>query len=415
MRVLIWTQHFWPENFLINDLAAALARKGHEVTILTGKPNYPEGSVYPGYVAGGVCHELHDGLRIVRIPILPRRRGSAMSLALNYLSFIASGYIVAPFVLRKEKFDAVFVYATSPVLQALPAIFLAWMKRASMTVWVQDLWPESLRATGFVRSPMLLSWVGSIVRYIYRRADSILIQSEAFRASVERLSAQPGKIHYFPNIVAAGGHPVARGTDLGSSEADLVSEMRRYFAVVFAGNIGRAQSCETILAAAERLGSVTDIRFYIVGAGSQAAFIAQEIVRRKLPNVFMTGQMPALTMPSLFEATSALLVTLADDPVLALTVPSKLQAYFAAGKPIVASVNGEAGRVVGAARAGLVCGAEDGGALADRVLRLYKMPPEDLAQLGANGIRYFEQNFDMNARVCELSGMLESLQGRRPA
>lgn len=283
MRVLIWTQHFWPENFLINDLAAALARKGHEVTILTGKPNYPEGSVYPGYVAGGVCHELHDGLRIVRIPILPRRRGSAMSLALNYLSFIASGYIVAPFVLRKEKFDAVFVYATSPVLQALPAIFLAWMKRASMTVWVQDLWPESLRATGFVRSPMLLSWVGSIVRYIYRRADSILIQSEAFRASVERLSAQPGKIHYFPNIVAAGGHPVARGTDLGSSEADLVSEMRRYFAVVFAGNIGRAQSCETILAAAERLGSVTDIRFYIVGAGSRLHLLLRKLSEESSP------------------------------------------------------------------------------------------------------------------------------------
>ncbi|MEO7885383.1 MAG: glycosyltransferase family 4 protein [Polaromonas sp.] len=406
MKILLWSQHFWPENFLINDLAAMLARHGHEVTVLTGKPNYPGGVVYPGYSRAGVQREWHAGIQIVRIPLMPRGRGTAFRLALNYLSFIASGYLLAPWSLRGRRFDAVFVYATSPVLQALPAIFLSWLKRAPLTVWVQDLWPESLRATGFVRSSLLLSAVKTVVRHIYRSCDLILVQSEAFRASVQDLAGPQKTVNYFPNAILAPPLAASRAEVSDS----LAESMQGFFTVVFAGNIGKAQSCETILRAAALLGAVEEIRFYIVGTGSHAATIAEEVAGEKLANVILTGVLAPEAMPQLFAAASVLLVTLVDDPAMSATIPSKLQAYLAAGKPVIASLNGEGARVVLAAQAGLTSPAEDAGALADRILALYRMTVDERLRLGNNGARYFKAHFDLEARVRELTRHFEDLQ-----
>jgi hypothetical protein len=195
MKILLWSQYFWPETFRINELATALTESGLSVTVLTGKPNYPEGTIFPGYRSWGIQRENFAGVDVLRIPMLPRGRCSALRLALNYWSFIAAGFVFAPFVLRGKTFDVVFVYAPSPLLQALPAILLARLKRAPLIVWVQDLWPESLSATGHVRSRFVLGAVEALVRHIYRCADSILIQSEAFRVPVARLVRDAGKIH----------------------------------------------------------------------------------------------------------------------------------------------------------------------------------------------------------------------------
>jgi len=166
MRVLLISQYFWPETFGINALVRALRERGVEITVLTGKPNYPDGQVFAGYSAWGVQRESFEGVEVIRLPLFPRGKRSSLRLALNYMSFVAAGLVLGPWLLRRRIFDVVFVYAPSPLLQALPAIWLSWLKRAPFALWVQDLWPESLSATGFVKNRLALGLVARIVRFI---------------------------------------------------------------------------------------------------------------------------------------------------------------------------------------------------------------------------------------------------------
>lgn len=409
MKLLIWSQYFWPENFGINQLAICLVKQGHDVTVLTGKPNYPEGQTYFGYSSSGFLEEHWEGMRIVRIPVMPRGQGTPFRLALNYLSFIVSGYVFAPFVLRGMRFDAIFVYAISPLLQALPAIWMSWLKQAPLSVWVQDLWPESLRATGFIRNVSVLNVVNLVVRHIYRRCDSILIQSEAFRPFVMKVCDDSTKINYFPNATLASDADRLGGELPLSLKADLEDA----FSIIFAGNIGRAQSVDTILSAAAHLASVPCIRFFIIGTGSEAESMMSKIASMQLTNIFMTGPLPQSSMWRLYEAASVLLVTLAPNSALDATVPSKLQAYLAAGKPIIACMNGEGARIVDAANAGLTCPAGDSKALATSVLRLCKMTQDERRNLGDNGRSYADKYFNLNSRTKELTLLLEKLQHSR--
>ncbi|MBY0579460.1 MAG: glycosyltransferase family 4 protein [Burkholderiales bacterium] len=409
MKVLIWTQYFWPENFRINELVTTLRREGIDVTVLTGKPNYPSGRIFPGYRTTGIQREEFSGAEVIRIPLLPRGNGSFKGLLLNYLSFIFSGYLFPPFALRRKKFDAIFVYAPSPLLQALPAIFIAWIKGAPLIIWVQDIWPEALQATGFIKNSWLLWLVELTVRYIYRSADSILIQSKAFRPSVERLAGDKRKIHFYPN----SSEDFVGSSDAHSPQSGVASEIEQNFSVVFAGNIGSVQSCNTIISAAKLLLEYPQIIFYLVGSGSQAASIASDIKSTGLNNVVMTGQLHPCEMPAIFAAASILLITLADVPGIDGTIPSKLQSYLAAGKPIIASMNGEGARMLLDANAGIVCPAEDANALACAVKQMHEMSPDERARFGQNGRVYFKTHFDMARRARELITHFENISGRK--
>jgi glycosyltransferase involved in cell wall biosynthesis len=405
MKVLIWSQYFWPEHFLINQLAVDLCARGVEVTVVTGKPNYPDGKVYPGYTASGIQREEYLGVEIIRIPLYPRGNASAKGLLLNYLSFIFSGYLFAPVALRGRKFDAVFVYAPSPLLQALPAIFVAWLKNARMIVWVQDIWPEALQATGFIKNRWLLRLVEGFVRYIYRYSDSILIQSEAFRTPVERLVNNKSKIRFFPNFIASLSETVA----MSEHRCPVAAEIQQHFSVVFAGNIGTAQSCETIVAAAELLLEFSAIKFYLVGSGSRYDSIALEVKSKNLTNMVLSGRLSHEEMSAVYSAASVLLVSLKNEPSLSATIPGKLQGYLSAGKPIVASLNGEAARLVINAQAGFACPAESPDALAEAVLKLYEMSPDERDRLGINARHYFKTHFHATERVSELVDHLRTL------
>jgi len=409
MKLLIWSQYFWPENFLISKLAAYLSVQGIEVTVVTGKPNYPDGEIFPGYTARGIQREDYEGVEIIRIPLVPRGKNSAKWLLLNYLSFIFSGYFFAPLALRGRKFDAVFVYAPSPLLQALPAIFVSWLKHAPLILWVQDIWPEALQATGHIKNKWLLSPVKSAVRYIYHYSDSILIQSEAFRTSVQGFIGGKGKIHFYPNFA----EDLSEAGSEGGYKSQVAADIRKQFSVVFAGNIGSAQSCETIVSAAELLCEHQAIRFYLVGTGSKAKSILQDIKRKRLTNIVMTGQLPAEEMPSIFSAASILLVSLKENPALSATIPSKLQSYMSAGRPIVASLNGESARIVDDSNAGLSCSAEDPEALAKSVLQLYDTSIDELDRLGENARNYFKKHFYAGERVSELIEHLQVLTEHR--
>lgn len=395
MRVLVWTQYFWPENFHINQVVAELCNQGADVTVLTGKPNYPDGEIFLGYSAMSVQVEQREGVEIIRLPLRPRGKSSAKGLILNYLSFIVSGYLLGPWALRGRKFDVIFVYAPSPLLQALPAIFVSWIKRAPLVLWVQDIWPESLQATGFISNRRVLKLIEYIVRYIYRFSDSILIQSEGFRDSVQRLSSNRGKIKFFPNSAAES---------ISTNELDSLdlSRVSRHFSIVFAGNIGTAQSCTTIVEAARILQAYEEIRFFVVGSGSMKKTIANMIHDEQLANIELLGRVSPEEVTTIYAASSVLLLTLRDDPILAATVPSKFQSYLAAGRPIIASCNGQTSQVLADAKAGLSCAAEDPLKLAEAVLELYGSDRKRLELMGESGRAYFLDHFHLPARVSQL-------------
>lgn len=407
MRVLIVSQYYWPEGFGINDVSSTLLEKGVKVEVLTGKPNYPYGKIFPGYRAWGGQRESYSGIDIFRIPLLVRGGGSGWQLALNYLSFVVSGLLLAPWLLRRKRFDLIFVYAPSPILQAIPAIFLGWIKGCPVVLWVQDLWPESLSATGHVRNQVVLRLVEIVVRFIYRHTDLLLVQSKAFEGPVRALASDT-PIVYYPNSV---GDSFARPA---TNEIPEVDGLGKGFTVMFAGNIGLAQAVDVIVDAAALLREYADIHFVVLGDGSSREWMLKELQQRKLTNIHLPGRFPTETMPGFMQKASALLVTLAARPIFAATVPNKVQAYLAAGRPIIACLNGEGARLIIEAGAGLAVPAEDANALADAILHLYRLSPEEREKMGENGRRYYQEHFDHEHLVDELIGHFQAVsRGRK--
>lgn len=406
MRVLLVSQYYWPETFGINALARALRARGVEITVLTGKPNYPDGEVFAGYRAWGCQRETHDGSEVIRLPCFPRGRKSGWRLAANYLSFVVAGLAFGPRLLRGHRFDAVLVYAPSPILQTLPAIFLSWQKRAPLALWVQDLWPESLSATGFVRNRTALAAVARVVRYIYRHTDRILVPSEGFRAPIAALADDPGKIRYYPNAWVDETAPTAAEAPVAALAANIAAG----FSVVFAGNIGTAQALDTVIDAAERLQrDGSPVRFFLIGSGSVSGWLADEVARRGLSNVELPGRFPPAAMPHFYAAASALLVSLRDEPIFGLTIPSKVQGYLAAGRPLIAALNGEGARVVVEAGAGLACQAGDAAALAAAVARLAALDADARREMGENARRYAVERFSLDRLADDLAAQLAEL------
>lgn len=407
MHILIVTNHFWPENFRINDLAVGLKERGHEVSVLTGVPDYPEGKFYQGYGIFKRRFEEHRGIRVARFPLFPRGRGRGWELALNYFSSAFFSCLCAPFYCRGQ-YDVIFVFDTSPVTIGLPAILLKRIKSIPMIFWILDLWPESLSATGAVRSPKALSLVRYMVRFIHGQCDRILTSSRGFAQSIVATGGYDREIVYFPNWVES--EYLQPAENLPSAEFPIIP---RGFRIMFAGNIGVAQDFETILSAAERLSSCLDIHWVIIGDGRMADWVREEVRKRKLEEQFhLLGRYPAEAMPQFFMQADALLMTLRREPIFALTAPGKLQSYMACGKPIIAGLDGEGAMLVKEADAGVVCPAESPVELADRVLELYHMSSEARRQLGENGKQFAREHFDRNRLIDSLENMMTELVGQ---
>ena len=383
LRILVFSQHFWPESFRINDVAQSLHAAGHEVTVLTGQPNYPGGQVFKGYRAAASGVERWDGIDVHRVPLLPRGVNSARRLVLNYLSFIFSSALCGAWRLRGLRFDVIFVYASSPLLQAIGATVLAKLKGCAIVTWVQDLWPESLQATGYIRNARALSIVAAVVRGIYKRQDLVLVQSPGFVEPVRALAPATLPVRVHPN-------PSERQPDDHAPPALMLPPG---FNIVFAGNLGKAQALDAVLDAATRLRDLDGVRFVLVGSGQRSEELAMLVGSRGLLNVMLPGRYLPAQMPAILAQAQALLVSLVDDPAMALTVPSKIQSYLAAGKPVIAALHGDGARVVKEAGAGIACAADDGLALAQAVRRLHAMSSTELAAMGEAGRRYHDAHY----------------------
>lgn len=388
MRILIVSQYFWPERFRVNDLAIALKDRGHQVTVLTGKPNYPGGRFFPGYGFWGRVREAFEGVPVVRVPLVPRGFGGPGRLALNYLSFPLFASLLAPLRLPRPQ-DVIVVFAPSPLTVTLAALTLKCLWRRPVVLWLQDIWPDSVEVLGGRAGAWLSPWVGRLSSFIYMRCDWILVQSRAFGPRLRELGVPEGRVEYLPNWAEdlyGSGNRTGRQAGCG--------EFPRGFRVVFAGNLGAGQSLETLLRAAEALREVPDIHWVVIGDGRRRSWLAEQVTHRGLgKTVHLVGSRSLEDMPACFAAADALLVTLAPAPLFALTIPSKIQSYLAAGKPIIGALDGEGARVVAEAEAGIAVPAGADTDLARAVLTLRELPAAERAAMGLRGRRYFEQHF----------------------
>ena len=395
MKILIVSQYFWPESFRINDVVKTLTEKGHAVDVLTGKPNYPDGEIFSSYSIWSTSKEVWNNSTIYRIPLIPRGKKSVLRLVANYFSFVIFGILLGPWLLRNKRYDVVFVYGVSPILMSIPAIFIAYFKKCPKVIWVQDLWPESLEATGYVKNNRILWMVGKLVSWIYNHVDLLLVQSKAFIKPVSLMSSNI-PVRYYPNSVDTSFSKPANNSVPESSVLD------NGFSVLFAGNVGTAQAVETIVEAAYILKDNQDINFIILGSGSRLEWMKEQVKQRQLKNLHLLGRFPVEMMPVFMQKASALLVSLTDQPIFTLTVPNKVQAYMASGKPILACLNGEGARVVTEAKAGLAIPAEDAQGLADAILQLYKMSEKERNKLGENARSYYKIHYDHEKLVDQL-------------
>ena len=403
MRILLVTQYFWPENFPINDVVAGLAERGHAVTVYAGMPNYPAGRFYDGYGLSGPYRQTYKGAQVRRAPLAPRGDGGAFRLALNYFSHAFLATLLAPFLAR-GRFDAILVYEPSPMTIGIPGRALRALKRAPLAFWVQDLWPESLSATGAVQSRLVLRLADALIKWIYRGCDRVLVQSEAFIPSVEAHGVERSRIRYLPNSAEA----LYRRLEPAAEDA---TELPAGFRVMYAGNIGAAQDFPTILAAAELLKHESRVQWVVFGEGRMRAWVEDEVRRRGLGETFhLLGSRPPQRMPRYFAHAGALLATLRREPIFAYTIPSKIQAYIACGRPVIAALEGEGARIIRAAGAGWVVPPEDPEALAGAVLAASRAAKPELDAMGSRGEAWFSSHFEREKLLSRLEDFLHEMK-----
>lgn len=403
-RILVVTQHFWPENFRINDIVEGFLQDGLEVDVLCGLPNYPKGEWFDGYGPQGPWEEHYGSAQVFRAKEWPRKGNTSLNIFLNYVSWPL--YAAAALDRLPGGYDAVFCFNTSPVLMCWPAIRYARKHKIPFTSYVLDLWPENLYSVLPVSNKLLRRIAQGVSDHLYKQADRLIAMSEPLQ---QRLCERTGKPK---SAVAAIPQYCEDFYAVPQHDAALEERFAGRFNLVFTGTFTPAQSLDMVLRAVleARAAGAENLHLLLVGDGmsrESLQTLAQELHAEAAVTFY--GSVPAKEVPKFTALADALLISLSDSPDLGLTVPGKLASYMAAGKPILASMNGAGFAAVQQSGGGLVSPACDQHALAENMLRLTTMTETDRAALGAKAKEYYLAHY----RRAELLRRLETfiLQG----
>lgn len=401
MRILVVSQYFWPEEFRINDICKGLVEEGHEVDVLTAIPNYPKGEFFEGFSIFKRGHKKYEGVNVRRCFCIPRGKNSKVKLILNYISFAVSSVFHIPFLL-KNKYDKVLVYQLSPITMAIPAIIIKKIKKIPMDMYILDLWPESLLSTVNIGSQKIKDMMFNICKSIYRCADRLYITSKGFKEKLVSYGINEKDIVYLPQWA----ENFYKNTHIEIDE-ELNNLTKDKFNILFAGNVGKAQSVDTIINAANECRENKEIQWIIVGDGSEKIVSEEKVKNLGLTeNVVFLGRKPVEDMPKYYNASDVLLVTLGDDELFKITVPAKVQSYMASGKPVLGAISGEGKSLIEESNCGLVCEAEDYKTLSDMAIKMSEMSVDDRNKLGMNGLNYFNDNFDRKILLRKITDLL---------
>lgn len=378
MKLLVVCQYFYPEQFKISDICFDLVKLGHDVTVLTGLPNYPSGVIPEDYLRCKRRYEDINGVQVIRSCLVARGQGK-LRLALNYLSFAICASIKALFL--KKDFDLILVWQLSPITMALPGLLLKKLTGKPLLLYCQDLWPESIVAAGVNKEGAIYKMLLSFCQYVYHRVDKIFISSKMFERYFDEVIGINSGISYLPVYAESLFENI-----------EAINNMSETINLVFAGNIGEMQSVKTIIKAANELKDLDKIIWHIVGDGSDRINCEKLAAKCDLSNVIFYGQRPIEEMPGFYSMADAFLVTLKANKEISYTLPNKVQSYMAAGKPIIGAIDGETRLIIEEADCGFCCKAEDHIALAELV-RGFAFNAENHKAMGENARKYYHEHF----------------------
>lgn len=387
MNLLVVSQYYYPEQFRINDICKEWVKRGHKVTVVTGIPNYPQGKFYNGYGLLKKKKEEFDGVNIIRLPIIPRGK-KTLTLMLNYISFVVSGFFFSKFT--RKKFDKVFIYEVSPMMQAYVGIWYAKRKKIDCNLYVMDLWPESIELATGLSNKTLIRLIGKMVDNIYKNCDTIFTSSQSFADTIEKRGHSREKIKFWPQYAEEFYKPIAvENEDLQEIDND------DYFKIVFAGNVGYAQGLDILIESAKILKQKKIMaRFYIIGDGRAKKELQIEVKQNKLENyVRFIEKKPANEIPKYYSKCDMAFLSLKNDKISNQILPAKLQSYLACGIPILGCVGGETKKILEESQAG-VCVEYDAQEIVKTIEKIIKMKKEDYDNMKKNAIQFFKCNYD---------------------
>lgn len=393
MKILVVTQYFYPETFRVNTLVTELVNRGHEVTVLTGYPQYPQGKIYDGYGFNKPYDKVWNGARIERIKMHPRGK-TPLGLLLNCYTFVYQG---TKWVKRcSERYDAVYVFEVSPVTVGLPAV--AYKKKFGSPIYfnVQDLWPENVEIVLGIHNKLIISAIKKIVDKIYSASDKILCSSNSFVENIANRGVSRDKLAFWPQFCMEPNLSQIVKPECYSDE---------YFNIVFTGNIGEAQGLDLLVDAAERLKD-TKVRWFLVGDGRASEKLQKRVTEKNLSNIVtFVGKVSEAEANRYIHFADCAYLSFKKNQLFDMTLPAKLQSYMACGTPILAAAGGESARIVNEAQCGFIC-EQDADKLANTV-RNDVMQSNKLDRMRLNAKHYFDEHFAMNLVVDQLEEMMK--------
>ena len=433
MKILFVCQYFYPEVFRGNDIAFHWAEEGHEVHVVTGIPNYPDGVFHKGYGlfkrrheemvqdssrigelenSGSTPNGTKNGtLRVTRLPIIPRGNNKIM-LMLNYFSYLIVAWVYMLFHALFHKYDRVFVQQLSPVMMSAPGVLYKRIRKVPLYTWVLDLWPESLTAAGGINNKYVLGFFRHYVKSEYKHSDRILISSRSFEKSILEYGDYKDKIVYYPQWSDA---TTSKDSENSNNSQEFENLRIKYnlptlpdgFRLMFAGAVGEAHGFECTMQAALLTKEHKKIKWIIVGDGRKLDWVREFVKEHGLEDtVFSLGRFPAETMPWFFAQADVMLVTLNDDPLFKLYAPAKISSYMAAAKPIVAVLNGEGAEVIKEANCGWALPAGDAEGFARLAIELSQMDKNVLKEKGENAAIYYSEHFVKEKCLAKLDALM---------
>jgi colanic acid biosynthesis glycosyl transferase WcaI len=389
MNILFISQYFHPEPFSNTEIARSLVARGHDVEVACCVPNYPEGVFYAGHSNKERRQEIWEGISILRARTVARGK-RALTLMLNYLAYpVAALATIARH--GRGSYSVSFTSMPSPIFQCIVAVVLKWRCGVPAVYWVQDIWPESLFNTINIKSKFLRGPIRVLCAFLYRQADMVLIQSEAFRPALQAMGVDREKIGFFPNSAPDDFVPMSRATvDPAIAEFVPTASLQ----LMFAGNIGESQNLDVIIDAAARLRSHMDIKWTLVGSGRDLDRVVKTVAQAGLEDtIIFAGRHPMSTMPAFYALADAMIISLKDTEIFRMTVPYKLQTYMSAGKPVIGSISGETKRIIEASGVGFCANAEDVDGLCSAVLKFAALRETQRAEMSQNARAYFAENY----------------------
>ncbi len=404
MRILVVSQYYFPEQMRIIDICETLVSKGHQVSVVTGIPNYPQGKFYKGYSWFKKRKEIINGVEVFRLPIIPRGK-TFIGLSLNYFSFVFSGWWFSRF--SQKESEIVLNYEVSPMTQCLVGIWFANRRKIPCVSYITDLWPESVQVITGVSSPIIIQPIGKMVDSIYKRSTRILTSSESFIEAIANRGISKEKMEFWPQYAEDFYQPIEKD----NLENNLIQRNNK-LNIVFAGNVGIAQGLEILIPVAKKAkSSGLEICFVIIGDGRAKEDLQKQVVTEDLIGYFLFIEKQSVTkIPEYLAFADVALVVLKKSPIFSLTIPSKVQSYLACGIPVIVSADGEVQQVVKEAKAGFVADSEDAEGLFKAIVDFSKLDKQEREMFRNNAKDYSEKMFSKEKLIYRLEDIFHSLE-----